>query len=101
MRNIRLPLAVLGVLSLNHAVQAAEAPVHVAAGTPASSASETALVARGEYVARLGDCLACHTSDKGPAMAGGRELATPFGKVFSTNITPDKQTEWHLRRFFT
>jgi thiosulfate dehydrogenase len=98
MRNIRLPLAVLGVLSLNHAVQAAEAPVHVAAGTPASSASETALVARGEYVARLGDCLACHTSDKEPAMAGGRELATPFGKVFSTNITPDKQTEWHLRR---
>jgi thiosulfate dehydrogenase len=93
-RNIQLWLAVLGVLSLNHAVQAAEAPgpVNVAAGAAAASAPETALVARGEYVARLGDCLACHTSDNGPAMAGGRELATPFGKVFSTNITPDKQT---------
>src|SRR6516162_8436057 len=102
MRNIRLPLAVLGSLFLfAHSVQAADpAPgsPNADASAPAASAPEIALVARGEYVARLGDCLACHTSDKGPAMAGGRELATPFGKVFSTNITPDKQTEWHLRR---
>jgi thiosulfate dehydrogenase len=62
-----------------------------------ASAAETAaepdkpLVERGEYLARLGDCIACHTADKGPPMAGGRELATPFGKIFSTNITPDKQ----------
>src|SRR6516162_9219745 len=101
MRDIRLPLAVLGGLFLfGHSVQAADpAPgsANADASAPAASTPET-LVARGEYVARLGDCLACHTSDKGPAMAGGRELATPFGKVFSTNITPDKQTEWHLRR---
>ena len=96
MRNIRLPLAVLGSLFLfAHSVQAADpAPgsPNADASAPAASAPEIALVARGEYVARLGDCLACHTSDKGPAMAGGRELATPFGKVFSTNITSDKQT---------
>src|SRR6516165_4768000 len=79
-----LLLAVVGsVVFFGNSVQDASAPVF---------APDPMLVARGEYVARLGDCFACHTSDKGPAMAGGRELATPFGKVFSTNITPDKQT---------
>src|SRR6516165_3143876 len=95
MRNIPLPLAALGtLLFFGHAVQAAEAPTpaNLAAGTTVGSEPDAAQVARGEYVARLGDCLACHTSEKGPPMAGGRELATPFGKVFSTNITSDKQT---------
>src|SRR6516225_3495661 len=96
MRNIRPLLVALGTLLLfGHAAQAAEpAPgtANVAASAPVTSEPNTMLVARGEYVARLGDCLACHTSDNGMAMAGGRELATPFGKVFSTNITPDKQT---------
>jgi thiosulfate dehydrogenase len=53
------------------------------------SDAEAALVKRGEYVAQLGDCVACHTAAKGQPMAGGFELATPFGKVYSTNITPD------------
>jgi thiosulfate dehydrogenase len=96
MRSIRLPLAALGtLLFFGHAVQATDPSsmsANAAASTPAASEPDATLVARGEYVARLGDCLACHTADKGPAMAGGRELATPFGKVFSTNITPDKQT---------
>ncbi len=49
-------------------------------------------VERGRYVARLGDCVACHTGDKSRPMAGGLALETPFGKLYSTNITPDKQT---------
>jgi len=57
----------------------------------AATADSTQL-ARGEYLARLGDCVACHTADKGKPMAGGRELATPFGALYSTNITPDRET---------
>ncbi|HEY0120171.1 MAG TPA: cytochrome c [Rhizobium sp.] len=48
------------------------------------------LVQRGAYVARLGDCAACHTAPGGEVFAGGLPLATPIGAVFSTNITPDK-----------
>ena len=47
---------------------------------------------RGRYVARLGDCVACHTGDKAKPMAGGLALETPFGKLYSTNITPDAKT---------
>lgn len=53
------------------------------------SAQQREQIERGRYVARLGDCVACHTSDKGKPMAGGLALETPFGKIYSTNITPD------------
>jgi len=46
----------------------------------------------GRYVATLGDCASCHTAPGGPAFAGGRALATPIGTVYSTNITPDRDT---------
>ncbi len=49
-------------------------------------------VERGRYLAQLGDCVACHTAEEGKPMAGGRALETPFGKLYSTNITPDKAT---------
>lgn len=61
------------------------------ASTPQPGA-DAATIKRGEYVAQLGDCVACHTAEGGQAMAGGRELATPFGKIYTTNITPDRQT---------
>lgn len=56
------------------------------------SEKDSALIERGRYVAHLGDCIACHTEEKGPAMAGGRALETPFGMLYSTNITPDVKT---------
>ncbi|ACO79514.1 dehydrogenase cytochrome c subunit [Azotobacter vinelandii CA] len=52
---------------------------------------EPAAIARGEYVMRTGDCVACHTAGKGP-FAGGHEIATPFGTLLSSNITPDRRT---------
>ncbi|AEV26457.1 cytochrome c [Azospira oryzae PS] len=63
-----------------------------AAGLGRAEAADAGQIARGEYLARLGDCVACHTAEGGKSMAGGRELATPFGVLFSTNITPDKET---------
>ncbi|WP_241607382.1 c-type cytochrome [Rosenbergiella australiborealis] len=50
------------------------------------------LVKRGEYLARAGDCTACHTAKGGKPFAGGLPMVTPIGTIYSTNITPDKQT---------
>lgn len=60
--------------------------------TPAVSAQSSAIVERGRYLAQLGDCVACHTAANGTPMAGGLELKTPMGKIYSTNITPDRET---------
>ncbi|MEK7245622.1 MAG: cytochrome C, partial [Pseudomonadota bacterium] len=45
---------------------------------------------RGEIVFAAGNCTSCHTDlkNKGPLLAGGRGLATPFGVFFGPNITP-------------
>ncbi|QXI14541.1 c-type cytochrome [Pseudomonas zeae] len=53
---------------------------------------DPALVARGEYVARLSDCVACHSVPGGAPFAGGLEMATPLGSIHATNITPDTET---------
>ncbi|MEZ0304730.1 MAG: c-type cytochrome, partial [Hyphomicrobiaceae bacterium] len=58
----------------------------------AAVAIDPALIERGRYLAQVGDCVACHTGKGGPPMAGGLALETPFGTVWSTNITPDPKT---------
>lgn len=50
------------------------------------------LVSRGEYVARLSDCVACHSVPGGKPFAGGLEMATPLGAIHATNVTPDDET---------
>ena len=50
------------------------------------------LVKRGEYLARAADCLVCHTAPGGADYAGGLAFPLPFGTLYSTNITPDKDT---------
>jgi thiosulfate dehydrogenase len=60
------------------------------------------LIKRGEYIARAGDCVACHTAPGGTPMAGGLKLDTPFGSLWSTNITPDRDTgigNWSFGEF--
>jgi mono/diheme cytochrome c family protein len=60
------------------------------------------MVARGRYVAIVGDCAACHTAPGGAAFAGGLKLATPFGTIVAPNITPDRETgigAWTDREF--
>jgi mono/diheme cytochrome c family protein len=49
-------------------------------------------VKRGEYLSRAGNCIACHTARGGDAYAGGLGVRTPFGTVYSTNLTPDLKT---------
>ena len=67
--------------------------LEVHASEPITAAnSEKNLIERGQYVARLGDCIACHTAKGGAVMAGGLELKTPMGTIYSSNITPDAAT---------
>jgi mono/diheme cytochrome c family protein len=60
-------------------------------GVPAELA-DADLIARGEYLAHAADCSACHTADHGQDYAGGRGFVLPFGALYSSNITPDKET---------
>ncbi len=48
-----------------------------------------ALIERGAYLARAGNCMACHTERGGTPYAGGRGIDTPFGTVYASNLTPD------------
>ena len=52
----------------------------------------TQIITRGEYLARAGDCVACHAAPGGKLFAGGRAMPTPFGDIFVPNITPDDET---------
>ena len=60
-------------------------------GVPADLANAD-IVRRGEYLARAADCMVCHTRPDGAEYAGGLPFLTPFGTLYSTNITPDKET---------
>ena len=53
---------------------------------------DPALIAKGEYLATVGDCASCHTERGGVRYAGGRVLPTPFGNIPAPNITPDRDT---------
>lgn len=58
----------------------------------AATRFDPALVSRGEYVARVSDCVACHSLPGKAPFAGGLEMATPLGAIHATNVTPDRDT---------
>jgi alcohol dehydrogenase (quinone), cytochrome c subunit len=71
------------------------AALTLALGSPLlahAAANDDPLVARGEYLAKAGDCVACHSAPKGKPFAGGLPMVTPMGKIYTTNITPDPDT---------
>ena len=55
-----------------------------------AAAAQQSLIERGEYLARAGDCIGCHTANGGAPLAGGVRIDTPFGHMLSSNITPDR-----------
>lgn len=79
------------------------APQPIAAITPPlASTFAPELVARGKLLASTGDCAVCHTARNGVPNAGGRPLDTPFGTIYTTNITPDGETgigAWSFEAF--
>src|SRR5450631_699094 len=69
----------------------------------APAAAQQTQVQRGEYLARAGDCISCHTAAGGAPYAGGLRLDTPFGYMLSPNITPDPATgigRWSSADFY-
>src|SRR5689334_4226494 len=94
----RVALAVIATVLISIAVVAGlivalnfrDEPTIAATPQPFSQTDEQ--IARGEYLVRAGDCIACHTARGGAPYAGGRAITTPFGTVYSTNITPDART---------
>jgi mono/diheme cytochrome c family protein len=77
-------------------------PAISAVGRAATAGQDPQLILRGQQVVALGDCMVCHTSKAGEPYAGGLPLRTPFGTIYTTNITPDPDTgigNWSLEAF--
>ena len=87
----RFALFALGV-GLLVAGAAAASDVGRLGGERANDGQNYAEIQRGHYLAVLADCTGCHTRPGGQLMAGGDPIATPFGKLLSPNITPDRDT---------
>ncbi|WAP68803.1 molybdopterin cofactor-binding domain-containing protein [Jiella pelagia] len=92
-RRLAAPLAAglaatIGTAAVGLTLRAPIAPV--APSNPSVYSAET--LERGRILAALGDCAVCHTAPGSATNAGGRAIETPFGTVFSTNITPDPET---------
>lgn len=72
------------------------------AASPSAGTADAALIARGAYLAKVGDCIACHTAPAGKPYAGGLPMKTPVGTIYSTNISPDPLTgigAWSAQEF--
>ncbi len=99
-RTLWISVGVLAVIGLIVAVVLMWRPAIAPSKRPTSF--DTAQLQRGARVVEAGDCAVCHTRPGGEYLAGGLPLVTPFGTLYSTNITPDAQTgigEWSLPAF--
>ena len=80
-------LAIAGLTLMSTFAACANEPTPAVGSAPQPTQTE-----RGQYVAQLGDCIACHTAKGAAPMSGGLALKTPMGTIYSTNITPDRDT---------
>jgi mono/diheme cytochrome c family protein len=62
------------------------------AARPYDSLTDVRMIRAGAELATIGNCVDCHTSQSGGPFAGGRAIPTPFGTIYSSNITPDAET---------
>ncbi len=61
------------------------------------------IIARGKALAEAADCASCHTADPSKPFAGGKRISTPFGAIYSPNLTPDRETglgAWSDEQFY-
>ena len=73
------------------------------APTPTEAPATPDTLQRGQYLVQAGNCMACHTTRGGAPLAGGRAIDTPFGAVYSSNLTPDPDTglgRWSAQDFW-
>jgi mono/diheme cytochrome c family protein len=93
MRTTRLAFGLVGLFGLS-----------LANAIPAGAQGTTyTTIERGRYLVNAGDCASCHTDQGGKPYAGGLAVPTPFGVIYSTNITPDPATgigNWSEEDFY-
>jgi mono/diheme cytochrome c family protein len=78
-------------------------PLQVLTQPISDSTPNAAQLRRGQYLVAAGDCMSCHLREGGEPLAGGLGLKTPFGVIYSPNITSDKETgigDWTGDQFF-
>jgi mono/diheme cytochrome c family protein len=99
-------LLAVAVLALNLRGEGdLDAEIAAASATASTVAIDTSAerIAHGKYLARVGNCMTCHSDRGGAAYAGGRGIDTPFGTVYSSNLTPDAATglgRWSAAQFW-
>jgi mono/diheme cytochrome c family protein len=105
-------VAVLGVAYLAMGQEGPRLPAHPVVGVTATqllangikdSTPNAAQLRRGQYLVAAGDCMACHVRDGGEPLAGGLGLKTPFGVIYTPNITSDQETgigNWTQDQFY-
>src|SRR6187397_3084474 len=101
----RIGIAVAAIVVVGVAAVALLRPkmLPIPAGGARAVNATTQVIDRGEYLARAGDCVACHTQPNGAEFAGGRAMPTPFGALYVPNITPDDETgmgRWTADEFY-
>jgi len=74
------------------AVMLIQTAVLRAAAAEGGPSPPSSAIDRGKYLATAGNCISCHTRPGGLPFTGGRAFVTPFGTIYSTNITPDNTT---------
>jgi mono/diheme cytochrome c family protein len=82
-------LKITSLLLSGLALAACQREAEPAPGAPVAAQQQ---LENGRYLAQLGDCVACHTRPGGTPYAGGRAVVTPYGAIWSTNLTPDAAT---------
>jgi len=102
LKRIVIGLGSLGIACLLVFLGLAWRPAIAPINPPAKSSFPDDLIAKGESLAGAGHCAVCHTRPGGQPFAGGPGLQTPFGIIYSPNITPDPDTgigRWSLEAF--
>jgi mono/diheme cytochrome c family protein len=105
-------MAILGLARLAMSQHSPSLPAHPVAGVIPiqlltqpipDSTPNAAQLRRGQYLVAVGDCMSCHLRDGGEPLAGGLGLKTPFGVIYTPNITSDKETgigDWSSDQFY-
>ena len=85
--------AILAIMILCTAFAADPAPAQTSAATQASADTIAAdNIEHGKALTEAADCANCHTADPAKPFAGGKRIETPFGRIYSLNLTPDRDT---------
>lgn len=95
-------LAAAASFTIVSVLSALAGPVHAQNQAPKAGAS-AAQIEKGKYLAQAGDCIACHTIPGTKIFSGNRAMPTPFGTLYSPNITPDPKTgigDWTADEFY-